>query len=73
MTSLFRLSTSLSLVAIFQDDQRARVCVSNYDFWLTLMYLHTFLAYSTYLKAKTHENRDNKQSSPLKENKVYFS
>jgi len=25
-----------------------RVCPSNYDFWLPLMYLHTFLAYFAY-------------------------
>ena len=54
MTSLFRLSTSLSLPAIFQHDQRGCVvCTSTYGFSIPHWYLQTLLPLNQVMYTQT--------------------
>jgi len=71
MTSLFLLATSLSLLAIFRHDHRVcvhRITTSDYPLCIFILFLHILHI----PHQKKNGNRDNKQLSPLKEDKGFF-
>jgi len=73
MTSLFLLATSLSLLAIFQHNHRVsvhRITTSDYSLCIFILFLH--ILHIPHQKTHTHGNRDNKQSTALKEDKGFF-